>query len=212
MRFRLVYEGGLSSGNGPRPVREKHAIRRHFHPQLKELWQVSEVLRETYEWDESNHDHLRSTIPGNFICDPGKNYGETLADSFSHSGFRFLPLVHKKYFLVCSLNILFLRRENPGDLISVGGDVDNRIKTLLDALRMPTESSELPRGSSPQNGEDPFYCLLESDALVTELSVTTDRLLKPQIEGQNKNDVMLIIDVAVRPTHTQGFHNLMFFG
>lgn len=36
---------------------------------------------------------------------------------------------------------------------------------------------ELPDGDEPQDGEDPFFCLLKDDALVTRLAVDTDTLL-----------------------------------
>ena len=46
----------------------------------------------------------------------------------------------------------------------------------------------------------PFYCLLENDSLVTELNVTTDRLLTPLKDGQHPNEVVLIIKVKVKAT------------
>jgi len=59
---------------------------------------------------------------------------------------------------------LTVRRENPGDLIPCdlilqGGNIDNRIKTLLDALRIPNDCNEID--SAPEEGEDPFFCLLQ---------------------------------------------------
>ena len=65
--------------------------------------------------------------------------------------------------LVCGLDILFLRPEgdplikNDGD-----GDLDNRLKVIFDALRMPRERDEIPKGDRPGPTETPyFYCLLE---------------------------------------------------
>ncbi|MCA1626043.1 MAG: hypothetical protein LC768_07980 [Acidobacteria bacterium] len=68
---------------------------------------------------------------------------EIMARQYSRFGYRFVPLVSRDNFMICGLDILFLRRENPGDLILRGGDIDNRIKTLLDALRMPDDCNEV---------------------------------------------------------------------
>lgn len=40
--------------------------------------------------------------------------------------------------------------------LKLPGDIDNRIKTLLDALRKPKDISELPKVDLPGDGEDPF--------------------------------------------------------
>lgn len=71
--------------------------------------------------------------------------------------FRFAPLVTTRYDLIATIELLFLRPEPPGRLISQGGDIDNRLKTLFDALRMPRVTSELPSGDAPRQDEDPFF-------------------------------------------------------
>jgi hypothetical protein len=96
--------------------------------------------------------------------------------------------------LACALDILFLRRDQPGDLIKHGGDIDNRIKVLFDALRMPQDEQELT-GQKPDVAEDPFFCLLQDDKQITEVKITTDRLLTPQASDEGINDVHLIIHV-----------------
>lgn len=94
------------------------------------------------------------------------------------------------------MNILFLRRDNPGNLIASGGDIDNRIKVLFDGLKMPDTVSDL--GGIPLGpDEDPFFCLLEDDSLITSVSITTDRLLIPQESDENVHDVCLIIHATV---------------
>jgi len=89
-----------------------------------------------------------------------------------------------------------MRRDNPGHLISSGGDIDNRIKVLFDGLRMPHTVAEL--GALPiEKDEDPFFCLLEDDKLITRVAVTTDRLITPLKAPEKINDVCLIIHVTV---------------
>jgi hypothetical protein len=114
--------------------------------------------------------------------------------------FRFAPLVSSRLHLIAGLEILLLRREEPGSVVTQGGDIDNRIKTLLDALRMPKDLDELPAGDAPSAEEDPFFCLLEDDALVTELAIVTDRLLEPGQDSTASSHVRLVIKVTLNAT------------
>jgi len=109
--------------------------------------------------------------------------------------FVFVPLVSRRWDTIAEVEVLFLRRSSPGQLIGHGGDIDNRMKTLFDALRVP-QATELPDGEAAGEGEEPFYCLLQDDALVTALSVRTDEWLEPG----DPSDVLLIIQVSVEAT------------
>jgi len=104
-------------------------------------------------------------------------------------GITFIPAVYAGLCLIARLDILFLRPEDPGKVVTQGGDLDNRIKTLFDGLRVP-KHDELPKNIATST--DPVWCLLEDDALVTEFSVRTDRLLAAE-----NDDVLLIITVTV---------------
>jgi hypothetical protein len=112
----------------------------------------------------------------------------------SIGGFTFAPLVSAKIHFVAEIEILMLRPEAPGAIITQGGDIDNRIKTLLDSLKVP-EPNALPPGATPLPDQSPFFCLLEDDNLVTKLSVNTDRLLEPV---QNASEVVLLIHVNTK--------------
>jgi hypothetical protein len=85
-----------------------------------------------------------------------------------------------------------LRQEDPGALVLQGGDIDNRVKTLFDALRNPEASVEK---NYPQN-QYLTYCLLESDTLISGFKISTGRLLFPQFD--HPNEVHLLIEVEVR--------------
>jgi hypothetical protein len=52
-------------------------------------------------------------------------------------------------------------------MIMLSGDMDARIKTVFDALRIPANLDEAG-GVGPQGDEDPFYCLLQDDKLISE--------------------------------------------
>lgn len=97
-----------------------------------------------------------------------------------------------------SLDILFLRRDQQS-LIKEGGDIDNRLKTLFDALRVPQTTDGL--GGEPEAGEKPMFVLLEDDALISEVRVNTDSLLMlPQQKAPDPKDAFLVIDVKIQPT------------
>jgi hypothetical protein len=178
VNFRLTYDGALkaaSQSDGRRV--EKHKIRCVFSRQLNQLFEHrNEVLDEEMQHISMEDNPL--VTRGDFYC---------------------FALVRAKLNLVCDLDILFLRRENPGQLISGGGDIDNRIKVLFDALRMPQDDNEV-RGFVSSDPNKMLLCLTEDDRLITGFRVTTDRLLEPGRSEAEENNVRLIINVEVKAT------------
>jgi len=83
--------------------------------------------------------------------------------------FHFAPTVSAKLHMVADLTITLLRPEPPGQVITQGGDIDNRLKTLLDALKVPKQPDDLPPEATPSKDESPFFCLVEDDNLITSL-------------------------------------------
>lgn len=65
----------------------------------------------------------------------------------------------------------------------------------MDALKVPSELTELPRGETPEEDENPFFCLLQDDSLITRLSVEADRLLEPV---SSPSEVALFIRVITK--------------
>ena len=183
MQFRLTYRGKLPPARWEEDTRrkEKHEIRKQLHKQLRELWQVHPLLKQwSTPFSESDP---RSVASG-------------IADHFAQFGFRWLPLINERYGLACALDILFLRRDEPGNVIKSGGDIDNRLKVLFDALRTPANQREIEGFSpEPDGSENPFFCLLQSDGLINEVRVESDRLLTPLENEQPANDVELVIHV-----------------
>src|SRR5438105_10912291 len=100
--------------------------------------------------------------------------------------------------LICSIDILLLRPDPPGKVL-VSGDIDNRLKTLFDALRLPKGAQELVGYDKPEVDEKPFFCLLEDDSLITHVSVETDVLLQPTGTRFDINDTRIVIAVRLRP-------------
>ena len=176
VNFRLSYDGPLkAAGQSDTRRLEKHAIRRVFNRQLNELYRTRDA--DFLEAEGNSQDPPFPVKRGPFRC---------------------MALVREKLNLVCDLDILFLRRENPGHLVSGGGDLDNRIKVLFDALRVPQDDNEV-RGIDPEDGRL-LLCLAEDDKLITGFRVTTDRLLEPATSEAEENHVQLIINVEVKAT------------
>jgi hypothetical protein len=201
MRFRLVYRGPLpASGNSSKKPDDIRRIRDQFHPQLALLWETHRALTRL---------KFTSRVPdgsgGRYINIDGSPFEPEFGPSTPlQKGFvdlcepirqgdrSYIPLVRKSLDLTCSLDILFLRQEEPGSLVLQGGDLDGRIKTLFDALRIPVPDVA---AKYPQ-AQNVTYCLMESDALISSFEVDSDRLLFP--ETTHPHEVMLIVDVGIK--------------
>jgi hypothetical protein len=111
--------------------------------------------------------------------------------------------------LVCELNITLLSQANPGSIFEQGkdgGDLDNRLKVLLDALSIPQLSQLLDPRGHPATDEDPFFCLLQDDRLVTKVTVASERLLRPPQSGEVASYVELDIRVNVKASDASTFY------
>ena len=174
MHFRLYYRGNLKANS---KAKDKHVLRQQFHEQLKELWNQPPLDSHRSFFESDDDDEILLVRPmGNF---------------------KFVPVVSSRLSMVADLHITLLRPEAPGNIVTQGGDIDNRLKTLLDALKVPNLPNALPQGAVPVAGESPFFCLLEDDNLITGLNVETDRLLDP---SAGPNEVVLVIHVQTSLT------------
>ena len=84
--------------------------------------------------------------------------------------------------------------------------MDNRIKTLFDALTVPNHNANAGLNGEPEADETPFYCLLEDDKLITEITITSDRLLEPLESQERIEDVHLILHVKTQPIDYRGMY------
>lgn len=193
MEFRLTYEGLLlGASRSDTRAKHKHEIRKAFHPQLKRLWHVTPQL-------VGMRVPPTELIEVNYHQKKSQSRVEALADRFANVGYNFVPLVTKDLEVsFCGIDILMLRTDPPGSLIQ-SGDIDNRLKTIFDALRMPIDKNEMGGYTSPDVNEQPFYCLLEDDRLITKATVETDVLLQGVHSPLDANDVRLVIKVTIQP-------------
>ncbi|MCA1967765.1 MAG: hypothetical protein LDL42_01435 [Rhizobium sp.] len=177
MEFRLVFDGDL------RPhqqigLKEINKIRMELAPQLRGAWAyppLSDVLHWKDQEPDAVHLNCRTTI----------------------EGVLFIPIISAKTSLFAEIDVLLLRAQAPGRLISNHGDIDNRLKTLLDALRVPSRDQVKKLKECNAFEDGPQYCLLEDDNLVTKLSVSTDRLLA---EPNGSQRTLAVLSVRARPS------------
>ncbi|MBW7991508.1 MAG: hypothetical protein FVQ84_16065 [Planctomycetes bacterium] len=171
MEFYLKYDGPLKSNAG---AKDKHNIREYFHPQMKKLWDI-EPLKSCKEA---------------FLTSGGE-----LSVLKEVDGVVFAPLVSSVLKFICKFDITMLWPEKPGVISKCGGDIDNRLKTLFDALQCPDVNQIKPIKESFKD-KKPFFCLLENDKLITSVNINTHTLLRPG----NKTDVSVLIHVVIKAT------------
>ena len=196
MKFRLTYAGPLlSTGNERRNGRasHKHEIRASFYPQLKRFWDTVPFLK-----------HGRPTHPtvgwDSGVDEP--TYDRNVrATQFEFGSWQFVPLVTESMRFHCGIEILFLRVGDDRWILKQG-DIDGRLKTLLDALSLP-DINQGYSDRSPSPAFNPMFVLLENDRQITKVSVETDQLLEPvdpkRPEHYDANDARLLINVTISP-------------
>lgn len=83
--------------------------------------------------------------------------------------------------------------------------MDNRLKTLFDALAIPNEQQIV----DDPTFTGPVYCLMEDDRLIAKIEVDTHQLLARP--NATQHDVHLVIEVDVRVTNSR-LYNQAFLG
>lgn len=198
MRFSLVYDGELKPNGSPR---HKWEIRQQLSPQLMELWNVSPALQHVRRrsWVPRAHGFGEVTLHHSVDLptqDPSllNPMGDwiNVCEPIDVKGVKFLPLIRDSLALCCGLKILYLRKEKPGNLIYQGGDIDNRLKTLFDALSLPNEDQIV----ADPTAEQPIHTLLEDDRLISGCNIETQRLLSAP--NAKESYVRLIIEAEIR--------------
>ena len=204
MEVSLQYAGPLSASNRNGA---KQRLRAEFSPQLlgfcKSLRPTGSTIAHPFYWFSkpiaSGYPMTEATIKGNRIVWPSP-IGMPQTHCFVRLGnYVVVPIITRGSNLSASVHIHMYRRDDPGGII-MGGDLDNRLKTLFDALRMPHSLDELPHEDP---GPDPrLLCLLEDDSLITEITIETHRLFTPPAGTEAETDVRLSVHVdIVAPRH-----------
>ena len=203
MKFTLTYDGPLPSSGNKGKNDAKWTIRKTFAPQLKDLWVTNPALQQVMDnrhFPKSGGAQLiqvHHKYPGPVVRPPQEPVPREFLDLCEpipkHSAW-FLPLVRESFALHCGLKIQFLRQEPPGKVYQ-GGDIDGRIKTLLDALTMPQHVEQVLEQNVRSN---PIYCLLEDHFMVSGLQVESERLLTDQTQSADFAKLFIEVDMRVR--------------
>lgn len=174
MNFFLKYDGPLKSNDH---AQGKHQIRQCFRAQLERLWSILPLKECKNYLTRANTD---------------KCVLKKIA------GVEFAPLVTTALFLTCELDITMLWGEEAGNIVGNSGDIDNRLKTLFDALACPDENQIATiRGNDPNSFPEPYLCLLEDDKLITSVNVRTSCLL--EYDPDLPYNVSVLVNVITRP-------------
>jgi hypothetical protein len=193
LRFSLKYEGELKSTTDRRTrVADKNRLRWHFSDQLEAL-----LCRGDFSRIQTRNREPDNETGNGITLDLSKIGGGEI------KGVYYIPVIDRTFIAVCSLAIRLDRSERPGSLFEHGndgdGDLDNRLKTLLDALRVPHNENEARQHETEPNKRT-CVCLFEDDSMVTALNIETRPSLRPLPRGH----VELTIDVEIRT------HDLIF--
>lgn len=180
VKFRLKYDGSLpSASKNDTRCKEKNQIRWKLHHQLTTVIMEGDFSR-AFTTDDKDRP----------LVFPKRRF----------KGFGFMALIPVAQVVVCNLSIQLERRDLAGGILTSEGDLDNRMKTLLDALRLPHHENEVMAPDDP--AQKNCLCLLEDDSLITGLNIQTITSL----EDLPKGHVRLSIDVEVKA------HDLQYQG
>jgi hypothetical protein len=175
MIFTLIYQGDLPPRGSPA---EKWNIRRQLEPQLRKLWTVPPLDAMQKYTDPSYRPN---------DCYVGRMRG----------AIEYVPLVRDRLKLRAKIAVQLLSGDLPGGLVNAG-DIDNRLKTLLDALAIPTNQA-VPQ-SAIVDPDGRMFVLLEDDVRITELTISTDRLLSVPTSSRHCLAVLRVQPVASEVT------------
>ena len=181
MRFPLSYEGPLPSGNA-------HGKRL---PKLPQIWTIRNAIHPQIQFIYGNHPAFIS---------PSSSQSRAAMNELNKpivvGGHKFYPLGRAAFHLRCELDIEMHVNHPIASLITNVGDLDNRLKIVFDALRMPGELQEI-QNHMPPNIDD-YCCLLENDILISALRIEMFRHTAAPI-GADTNHVRLNIKVRLEP-------------
>jgi hypothetical protein len=137
----LTYRGHIPSKSSS--LDAIWSMRRSFHRQLVKLW-GKEPFAILQKWEDSN---FAAKAP-NFL----RKVGDQL----------FVPFYSEAVGVGVKLEIKLLTGLPQQQAVISSGDLDNRIKRIIDALRAPNQKGELTAGLEPDSR---WYCVMMTTAL-----------------------------------------------
>lgn len=187
MKFTLFYSGTIRSSN-KKNVNHINEIRCGLSPQIRLL----------YDYEPLSGLEAK--------CEPGEYPEQSIRTFLNVRNRSYSCLVNRGFGLACIIHFTFFESSGSLSVASDIGDLDNKVKTLIDALRVPAESEvDVVRDSFIGHT---VHCLLMDDSYIWEIQVERKRLLHPEFRKQR---TLAQIDVEVIPRKVT-IANLGLFG
>jgi hypothetical protein len=187
----LKYDGLIPSGQQRGGQSDlKQVIRKQFSKQLGKQWEKETILRGFYD--------AGLPLIGNFIKNqPCQGSDECPFFRVPVCGFHAIPLISWHNRLGVELDIVFWGESRR--VLQSGGDLDNRLKTLFDALRIPQGPNEV-LGTMCGNGSEEIFCLLEDDSLISKFCVEAREGFGSPLEYETVIKVRIVAQNNFHPT------------
>lgn len=210
MEFHLTYQGPLPACNSAKDEAKseyKQKIRLEFATQLANHWNREQMLM---YWKRTGF----TVVP---VVNRRPEVPSLVQNTNPHfmiemCGYRWIPIVTRSNGLICELEIMLKRRSDPGDIFvsgDDGGDLDNRLKILLDALRMPLSPKECPGnmcGPGLHDGQwTELIALLEDDALISKITIEARRLNTIPLDDQGHDWAEIDVLAKLKTLHPGQF-------
>jgi hypothetical protein len=206
MELTLRFRGELPAATKSNArVLDKHRIRKDLHNQLAVFWAQHRSLVDINK--DLKGLQITKRARGVFDVDRPIIGMKNFFWRYPLCGYDFIPLVTHVHELHCHLDIRVYRRLDQRGILFEGGDLDNRLKTFFDALRVPAEPSQIPEELDTPEMEfhtkewPHMFCLLDDDKAIKKLSIQSLKMLTPIPENceHPENYTEMDIDVNITP-------------
>ncbi|AZO45394.1 hypothetical protein EJ076_31985 [Mesorhizobium sp. M7D.F.Ca.US.005.01.1.1] len=172
MDIYLTYRGQIPSKKSS--LDAIWAMRRSFHGQLVKLW-GKEPFAILKKWEDSN---FAAEAP-NFL----RKVGDQL----------FVPFYSEAIGVGVKLEINLLTGFPQQQAVISSGDLDNRVKRIIDALRAPTQKGELIASLEPDTR---WYCVMDDDSSVKEVTAS----LAPYLDSNDPSVSFVFVRIRTSPS------------
>jgi hypothetical protein len=120
---------------------------------------------------------LRNVFHPQIAAQVSRRLGNAIANATTTlEGQAFVSPCHRDLRTAAELDVLLMTPESARNV----GDVDNRLKTLIDGLTRPANTQQM-QGFMPPSDGGPTYCLMDDDQLVKRLAVDARPWFEPGV-------------------------------
>ncbi|RWA71387.1 hypothetical protein [Mesorhizobium sp.] len=172
MDIYLTYRGQIPSKTSS--LDAVWSMRKSFHSQLQKLW-GKEPFAILKKWEDSN------------FAAGAPNFLRQIGDQI------FVPFYSEVVGVGVKLEIKLLTGLPLQQAVISSGDLDNRVKRIIDALRAPTQKGELTKNLEPGSR---WYCVMDDDSSVKEVTAS----LAPYLDSSDPSESFVFVRVRTSPS------------